>query len=232
MKSTLEQDIHTICFKSDQYVLKGTLHTPDIERPPIVIGCHGLLADRSSPKQKALAIACVNRGIAYFRFDHRGCGESQGEFESVTTLDARCRDLSNAIRLLRGKKGFKGDIGLFGSSMGGTVCLSMAAVEGITCLATFAAPLHSRLPRSAGDSHLPVFDIRKQAEGIENIHIFHGYGDDTVPLSHSKALYSEASHPKKLTVFPGGDHRMSNPSHQDQFIKGCLNWFSSFLNPY
>ncbi|MBR9980379.1 MAG: damage-inducible protein CinA, partial [Desulfatitalea sp.] len=60
---------------SDGHRLTGTLHLPDVERPPVVIGCHGLLADRRSPKQIALASALGRLGIAYLRFDHRGCGD-------------------------------------------------------------------------------------------------------------------------------------------------------------
>ena len=60
---------------------------------PLVVGCHGLLSDRRSPKQTALAGACQRQGMAYFRFDHRGCGESEGRLEEHTTLEARCSDL-------------------------------------------------------------------------------------------------------------------------------------------
>lgn len=76
-----------IQFAADGFRLKGTLHLPAADNPPVVIGCHGLLSDRSSPKQIALAEACNALGLAFFRFDHRGCGESTGRLEAVTSLE-------------------------------------------------------------------------------------------------------------------------------------------------
>jgi predicted acyl esterase len=85
--------IKKITFLSDGFKLYGTLHLPPAERPPVVIGSHGLLSSSSSPKQIALARACTAAGIAYFRFDHRGRGKSEGVFKEVTSLKARCTDL-------------------------------------------------------------------------------------------------------------------------------------------
>jgi alpha-beta hydrolase superfamily lysophospholipase len=92
-----------IAFLSDDLLLQGTLHLPAAPRPPLVIGCHGLHSNKDSPKQIALARACNRLGLAYFRFDHRGCGRSQGEFEKVTSLSARCRDLRNALDTVRNR---------------------------------------------------------------------------------------------------------------------------------
>ncbi len=67
----------------------GTLHLPDRSRPPVVIGSHGLFGTAGSAKQVDLAVACVAAGIGFFRFDHRGCGHSTGDFARVTTLTGR-----------------------------------------------------------------------------------------------------------------------------------------------
>ena len=47
--------IKDITFSCDDFELKASLHLPPVGRPPVVIGCHGLLSDRNSPKQIALA---------------------------------------------------------------------------------------------------------------------------------------------------------------------------------
>jgi dipeptidyl aminopeptidase/acylaminoacyl peptidase len=60
-----------ISFRSDGLALKGTLHLPPSDKPPIVIGLHGLYSSQESPKQIALARACNALGLAYLRFDHR-----------------------------------------------------------------------------------------------------------------------------------------------------------------
>jgi alpha-beta hydrolase superfamily lysophospholipase len=69
-----------IMFSSDGLCLRGTLHRPSCDLPPVVIGSHGLLSSRRSPKQIALANRCCRYGMAFFRFDHRGVGDSQGPF--------------------------------------------------------------------------------------------------------------------------------------------------------
>jgi len=92
-----------ISFNSDGLELRGVLHLPDDRQPPVVIGSHGLYSSSSSPKQIALAEQCNRLGIAYFRFDHRGCGSSEGEFDLVTSLEARCRDLIAAAETINNR---------------------------------------------------------------------------------------------------------------------------------
>ena len=87
-----------INFESDGFLLKGMLHLPEADLPPIVIGSHGLLSNSYSPKQITLARECNANGIAYFRFDHRGCGQSNGVFNEVTSLEGRRNDLICAIK--------------------------------------------------------------------------------------------------------------------------------------
>ena len=118
---------HRIKFSSDEFRLVGTLHMPPAVSPKVVIGCHGLLANRQSPKQISLAEACNRKGLAYFRFDHRGCGDSEGEFSAVTSLDARCRDLQWAIATIEANADTGPIACLFGSSFGGSVVLAHAS---------------------------------------------------------------------------------------------------------
>jgi len=218
--------METVSFRSDGYMLAGSLHLPGTHAAPIVIGCHGLMADRNSPKQVGLAQACGRRGIGYFRFDHRGCGDSQGAFNQLTSLAGRQQDLLDALRYVRSLDTCNGKIGLFGSSMGGAVCLSVHDTADVAVMVTFAAPLHNRF--SHADNHPPnlSFDITDESRQVKNILILHGEHDEVVPLSHARSLYGHASHPKKLIIQPGGDHRMSNPDHQNTFIRESVKWYA------
>ncbi|CAB1084529.1 hypothetical protein D1AOALGA4SA_12044 [Olavius algarvensis Delta 1 endosymbiont] len=229
-----------INFKSDGFVLRGTLHLPGTASPPVVIGSHGLYANRNSPKQIALARACNALGIAFFRFDHRGCGSSQGTFEKVTSLEARCTDLKNAVEMLGNRSEFGQAIGLFGSSMGGTVCLSSAPCLEISAIVTFAAPLRSHnaeerpglsnSPSAPGiflDAQKSNFDISANLSSVSNLLVIHGDRDETVPVSHAKEIHRLAAAPKKLIIQQNGDHRMSNEDHQNQFIHEACRWFES-----
>jgi alpha-beta hydrolase superfamily lysophospholipase len=229
---------HIVTFTSDGYRLVGTLHVPETLRPPLVIGCHGLLSDRSSPKQIRLARACLSEGMAYFRFDHRGCGESQGDVSRVTSLTARCRDLEEAVAVLERYPGMGPLSGLFGSSFGGTVVLAYAAGRRIPAVVTYAAPLNSRDIRSA-DRKDPVpalskippnlvqsldFDVEPRLEGVQNLLVVHGQDDEVVPVDHARRIHRRADAPKRLNILAGGDHRMSDPDHQQLFLKEFVDW--------
>jgi alpha-beta hydrolase superfamily lysophospholipase len=233
-----QQIIH---FDADGYRLTGTLHMPENTTPPVVIGCHGLLADRNSIKQISLARACNAHGFAYFRFDHRGCGESQGDFHKVTSLASRCSDLDRAIATMQHNP-LVGDLAaLFGSSFGGTVVLAYAADHQIPTLITYAAPIDSktirhsnirdnqgRPPDTALLTDALAFDIAPRLHNIRNILILHSQNDETVPVEHARQIHATTGDPKKLIIFQGGDHCMSDPGHQKQFESMFINWI---LNP-
>jgi len=242
--SSLQENfmVKNISFVSDGLILKGKLHLPGVSRPPVVIGSHGLHSSKDSPKQSALALACNRLGMAYFRFDHRGCGASQGEFAKVTTLAARCRDLENAVNIITSHAGIGPLVGLFGSSMGGTVSLSVADELAVRTIVTFAAPVcshihqmdnaHSTEANSKGiflDAQKQTFDITQKLSKIKNILIIHGDADKTVPLSHAQEIYRLAGEPKKLIVQQNGDHRMSNKKHQAHFVDTASRWLKSGL---
>jgi alpha-beta hydrolase superfamily lysophospholipase len=227
---------------ADGFTLVGTLHLPDELPAPLVVGCHGLLSDRRSPKQVALAEACGRTGIAYFRFDHRGCGDSSGELEHDTSLDTRCRDLLGAIDHLAGRPEVAQPFGLFGSSMGGAVCLRTAAGRAVGPLVTFAAPARSGplhdaaaapgvprdLKRMAAALGEP-FDLAPDLPKIRRLLIFHGEEDRVVPVAHAREIHVAVGEPKRLVLQPEGDHLMSDPLHQQDFMRASLSWFARGL---
>lgn len=240
--ATKNSKVKEISFHSDGLILKGTLHLPAIDHPPVVIGSHGLYSNQDSPKQIALARACIALGIAYFRFDHRGCGRSQGDFEQVSSLVARCRDLKKAVAAIKSRNEIGHCCGLFGSSMGGAVCLRVAAQLKVNTIVTFAAPLRSRIgdgklkqskePEALGiflDAEKRDFDISEHLSQVSNILIIHGEKDETVPLFHAEEIHRLAGEPKKLIVQQNGDHRMSGKKHQIGFIDKASLWLKSGL---
>ena len=234
--------IKKIIFQADGFELKGNLHLPEVKRPPVVIGSHGLFSDRNSPKQIALAGECNRRNIAFLRFDHRGCGDSQGDFEAVTSLEARCSDLIRAIDWITHRKDLGDRIGLFGSSMGGATCLSVASKFEIASIVTVAAPIRSRHiqdgiensdqlnhPAIRFNAQRNAFDISHDLANIRNILIFHGNADTVVSIAHAREIFERVGTPKKLNILKDGDHRMSDPIHQQEFLQKASDWFESGL---
>jgi alpha-beta hydrolase superfamily lysophospholipase len=240
IKSKKKSIVEEILFSSEEFLLKGYLHLPPACIPPFVIGCHGLYSDKDSPKQIELAYQCNQNNIAYFRFDHRGCGESKAPFEMVTSLAARCTDLKAAAELLKTRNDLGGQMGLFGSSMGGTVCLAVAGATDVAAVVTWAAPVRSsglvqRQANPTNGSDIPFkrnpFDITRQLTGLRNTLVLHGDADETVPLPHAQEIHQHLKAPKKLVVFPQSDHRMNNPADQKKFILLACDWLKTYLRP-
>lgn len=230
----------TLTFDSDEFTLTGTLHLPETPDPPVIIGCHGLLADRHSLKQISLARACNAVGMAYLRFDHRGCGDSNGHFAKVTSLAARVQDLYHAVRTMQHHSEVGPLAGLFGSSFGGTVVLAYAAEYASPALITYAAPINStninhnnirdnngQAPSSALLTDNLSFDLTPKLASIRNILVVHSEADETVPMAHAREIHRSAKEPKNLVIFPGGDHRMSDATHQQQFEDRFIDWMTA-----
>jgi uncharacterized protein len=241
MKTHLQEPmLEELEFDADGLRLRGTLHLPERRPASLVVGCHGLSSDRRSPKQIALAEACRRQGLAYFRFDHRGCGESAGRLETATSLEERVSDLLHAIRHLYRRSDIRPGLGLFGSSLGGAVCIRAAAPAGAAALVTCAAPVRSRPLEaifSAAGPHGRVaallkreFDLADDLTGVRNLLVFHGEADDVVPVAHAREIFRAAADPKRLILQRNGDHPMSDPGHQQEFVVEAALWFQRGLN--
>ena len=227
-----------ITFLSDGFLLKGILHLPaGVNRPPVVIGSHGIFSSEESPKLIAMAEECNKNGIGFFRFSHRGRGESEG-IKDTTSFSARCEDLRSAIKIIQARNDTGDKIGLFGSSMGGAVCLSVASMFNIEAIVTFAAPINSGFLTDAIEESddfkgfKPLFnkksfqfDISNKISKIHHILIVHGGADNVVPPSHARKIYKKVSKPKRLIIQRQGNHIMSDKKHQEEFIPESANWF-------
>ncbi len=242
-KTSKKSTCKPISFSSEKLILNGFLHLPHIENPPVVIGSHGLFASADSPKQIALAEKCNDFGLAFFRFNHRGCGNSEGRFREVTSLKARCTDFQNAVALMRNSPDIGSRVGAFGSSMGGATVLSAAHSCAVEAIVTVAAPIRSKpilaAAQETGDlRYHPLsfyqknlgFDISDRLSSISRIMMFHGDADEVVPVSSAYEIFSRVAEPKKLIIQKSGDHPMNNPEHQVDFIKKAASWFSKWLN--
>lgn len=88
-----------------------------------------------------LADYFTSRGIAVFRFDDRGIGESGGDPTNSTSRDF-AGDVSAAIKFLRNNKGIKSNgIGLVGHSEGGIIAGMVAAQDtGLAFVIALAGP--------------------------------------------------------------------------------------------
>lgn len=227
-----------ITFLSDGLRLNGVLHLPGQTHPPVVVGSHGFASDGDSPKQIELARACNRLGIAYFRFHHRGCGTSEGFFPEVTSLDNRKRDLLDAVKTILSLESTGNRLALFGSSMGGTSCIYAAKELNASGFVIVAAPVFGNTltkPPERGENEPKLndefyaqflsFDMTPYLPFVKNALIFHGDKDDVVPLINGETTYKLTGEPKRMIIQKNGDHRISDPKHQEEFIRESSLWF-------
>lgn len=245
----MESFSQKIEFNSQGFLLKGVLHLPYAQMAPLVVGSHGLEGSKNSAKQKALSRLLVQNSIAFFRFDHRGCGESQGDFLTQTSLEKRTIDFINAVKhIISLEKTCRG-LALFGSSMGGATCINawekLAKINIKICGAVLcSAPAQSRtignVPTQANENRpaLPLnffkdnldFNILDKAKQLSSVLIFHGNADQVVPVSNAHNIYKLAKEPKQIIIHKNGDHQMTSKKDQDEFETKTAAWFLNCFN--
>ncbi|WP_299983854.1 alpha/beta hydrolase [Desulfobacula sp.] len=242
----MKKSCHDIEFVSWGFSLKGILHLPKVKNPPLVVGSHGLEGSKESAKQKVMSELLVKNNMAFFRFDHRGCGENQGDFIQDTSLEKRTIDFINATKHILNLGKTSRDLAVFGSSMGGATCInaweSLLKMDINLCGAVLcSAPVKSRtienIPMDANENHpaLPLsffkqnllFNIRNKAHNLFNVLVFHGDADQVVPVSNAYDIYNAAKEPKRLIIHKNGDHQMTEKKDQDQFETEAVAWFLS-----
>lgn len=99
----------------------------DVERPPVVVLCHGLGGTRER-RLDAYAERFAAAGMAALPFTYRNFGDSGGEPRQLLDIDLQLDDIAAAIAYVRGRKDLDGSrVALWGSSFGGGHVMVAAA---------------------------------------------------------------------------------------------------------
>lgn len=213
--------------------LVGVLHGEPSAR--MAITCHGMLSTKDGPKHVLLADTLASRGIGTLRFDFAGRGESEGQTRDLT-YSGEVEDLRAGVELLVGLGATR--LGVFGSSMGGSVAvLAAAREERITAVATLAAvaypaEVESRYPEACAGwrerGYIDLGEDRIDATFLADANqhdviaaasvlrapllVLHGADDEVVPVSDATDLAAAARN-VSLHIVDGADHRFTNPIH-------------------
>jgi uncharacterized protein len=250
----MEKEIAYPVKNRDNNLLVGVLHEPKKACDTIVIAAHGFTSNKERPGIKHACIGLARSGVAAYRFDFSGNGDSEGRFEDATPRKL-LNDLDAVIEHFAPK--YK-RIVLYGRSMGGWLSLLIAPTKKLTGLIVVAAPVHwdqtfeqrftkeqSEQLSSVGfttiDHKTPYGDypltLREQfVKEVKQLHALENAKHITCPvlIIHGTADTSVAMKDsedlalalkrKELYIIGGADHRTSNPQHLDDLVKKVVEW--------
>ncbi|MBI4441688.1 alpha/beta fold hydrolase [Candidatus Woesearchaeota archaeon] len=97
-----------------------------------VVLCHGFLSSKENDTHTAIIDALSREGLGSLSFDLTGHGKSEGQLLQATMWDFY-GDIAAAVAA--GRTVFTGKMGLYGSSISGSLCTLYAARSGIDALA-------------------------------------------------------------------------------------------------
>jgi len=119
-------------FSSGDLSLSGALHTPDEnqgKKLPCIIVLHGFGSNSSSNNVMGPCKTLNEWGYAAFRFDMRGCGESDGDFGRVICQE-QVEDTQAAMDYLQSRDEVDGTrVGVLGSSFGAAVAIYTGGID-------------------------------------------------------------------------------------------------------
>lgn len=123
------EEKESIVFEIEGQKLFAVLHRPlNCEKAPAVLMCHGLAGNKTGRFRLYVHLAkeLAKAGIASFRVDFRGCGDSDGEF-SEATVQKFHKDANESFRRLIHHPGIDSSrIGIFGRSFGAALAIMTA----------------------------------------------------------------------------------------------------------
>ncbi|MCX7625197.1 MAG: alpha/beta fold hydrolase [Candidatus Sumerlaeaceae bacterium] len=252
-----------VTFASGRFGLGGVWDIPPRHPPyPAVICCHGFTGHHIEARRlySRLARMLCEAGIAVFRFDHRGCGDSSGDFLDFTPMGF-LEDLDAAEQFFLSDPRIEHSrIAVVGYSLGGISASYLLSRHpdwrtGVLW-AGVARPdiIRDRLaqyPAFEGYEERGYMDyggfrvskayideIGWRTKPVEWLKAFpgpvlfcHGEDDDIVRVEQSHLfLHVRNQSGDELIVFPGADHGFSSCDVIDDLLSATLTWVGSKLD--
>jgi putative redox protein len=237
--------------------LVGRLERPAGEASAFVLLVHCFTCSKDLKALGWISRTLVERGLAVFRFDFTGLGESEGDF-ARTDFSSNLEDLALAGDFLRER--YEAPRVLVGHSLGGAAVLAAAAREfpEAVAVATVGAPsdtehlgriLLARAPEleTAGEAEVSLgpgrFRIRRQlledlreqrmAEHVASLGrallVLHSPVDEVVGIDHARRLFETARHPKSFVSLDGADHLLTDPLDARYVAEVLAAWAGRYV---
>ncbi|RTK92099.1 MAG: alpha/beta hydrolase [Rickettsiales bacterium] len=237
--------------------LMGRLDAPD-EPKAYVLFAHYFTGNKDINALSRISRALNNVGIALFRFDYTGLGESEGDFTN-TNFTSNIQDLIAAANFMR--ENFQAPQILVGHSLGGTAAIAAAAfIPEIKAVATIGSPCDTAHVQHNFEKHIDEINIKGEAEvilggkkfnikkqflddiqnqnmpeKIKNLKkallVMHSPIDETVGIQNAQRIYELAKHPKSFISLDNADHLLMKSAADSKYVAEVLAaWVSRYLS--
>ncbi len=198
----------------------------------------------------------AEKGIATFRFDFTGLGESEGDFAD-TNFSSNVDDLVAAYQYCC--ETYKSPEILIGHSLGGAAVLQaahqMPEVKAVTTMGAPADPEHVKKNfglqlseiESEGEAEVTLagrsFTIKKQflddledasmkeyTRGLKRaLLVMHSPLDETVGIENAERIFIRARHPKSFVSLDQSNHLMTDDSDSRYAGSVVVTWASIYI---
>jgi len=195
--------------------LGGTLNLPD-GADALVVFAHGSGSSRFSPRNRAVAEALNQRGIATLLFDLLVPAE-EGDRRNVFDIPLLAERLALVVRWIDGEDDLAGlPLGLFGASTGAAAALVAAARLGDRIGAVVS---RGGRPDLAGDALEQVT--------VPTLLIVGGADFGVIELNED--AFARLAGPKELEIVPGATHLFEEPGALEAVMEVAARWFERWL---
>ena len=238
-------------------ILSARLDLPEREPLAYALFAHCFTCNKNFKAIDNISRTLADEGIAVFRFDFTGLGESGGDF-SDTSFSSNVDDLLAATRFMDSR--YKAPAVLIGHSLGGAAVLQAARkIPSTVAVATIGAPAdpvhltrhingYKQQIETEGEAEVSIsgrrFKIKRQflddlkdtnmEATIRNLNcaliIFHSPLDDVVGVENAAKIFRTARHPKSFISLDKADHLLSD--RRDSRYVGAMiaTWAGRYLN--
>ena len=237
--------------------LAARLERPDEGQPrAYALFAHCFTGTKNIRAVGNIAQSLTEEGIAVFRFDFTGLGESEGDF-SDTNFSSNVTDLVAAAEFMEEK--YAAPKILIGHSLGGAAVLQAShRIPSAIAVATIGAPfepshvLHLVSEKqdeieSAGEALVNIggrsFKIKKQfLDDLEDssmeetvltlkraLLIFHSPIDNIVGIENARKMFFAARHPKSFVTLDQADHMLTDPSDSQYVGTVIAAWAHKYI---
>ncbi|MEM7218596.1 MAG: bifunctional alpha/beta hydrolase/OsmC family protein [Pseudomonadota bacterium] len=228
--------------------LSAALVQPDGATRGYALFAHCFTCSKNIAAASRISRQLAAQGIAVFRFDFTGLGNSAGDFGN-TDFASNVDDLVAAARFMTAE--YAAPDLLIGHSLGGAgVLAAAAAIPSAKAVVTLGAPASAehvveRLGRADGTvqvgterfsvdaSFVADYSLALMRERIAGLRkallVMHAPLDDTVSIEQAGIIFGAAKHPKSFITLDDADHLLSSAEDTEYVAQTLAAWSSRYL---